>query len=280
MNIKITADSTCDLPASLLQRHHISLLPLYVNLGDRCLLDTIEVTPDDIYAHVAGGGAMCSTSACNIGDYLEQFTPLSQAHDAVIHISLGAEFSSSYQNACLAAQNFPNVYVVDSRNLCLGQGHIVLRCAELIDRGLAAETIVQELNAYAEKVDASFILSQLEYLKKGGRCSSVVALGANLLGLKPCIEVADGVMKVGRKYRGAYEKCMEQFIRDRLAEPSTIDTSRIFIAHSGLDEEILAAAEQIVSECADFEEIYTVRAGCTISSHCGPGTFALILVRK
>jgi len=280
MNIKITADSTCDLPASLLQRHDISLLPLYVNLGSRCLRDTIEVTPDDIYAYVAGGGAMCSTSAGNISDYLELFAPLVKQYDAVIHISLGAEFSSSYQNACLAAQNFANVYVVDSRNLCVGQGHIVLRCAELIGSGKDAAAIVEELKLYTEKVDSSFILSQLEYLKKGGRCSSVVALGANLLNLKPCIEVVDGQMKVGKKYRGAFEKCMEQFIRDRLADPSTVDTNRICIAHSGLDDETMALAKKVVTECVDSGEIFMVRAGCTISSHCGPGTFGLLIVRK
>lgn len=280
MNIKITADSTCDLPISLLQRHHITLLPLYVNLGTRCLRDGVDVCPDDIYAHVDSGGAMCTTSACNITDYLELFTELSKNHDAVIHINLGSDFSSSYQNARLAASNFDNVYVVDSHNLCAGQGLMVLRCAELIEQGLDALSIVEKLNRFAGKIDSSFILSQLEYLKKGGRCSSIVALGANLLNLKPCIEVTDGKMAVGKKYRGAFEKAVEQFIRDRLSDFDAIDTNYIVLAHSGLNNETIALAEKIVRERIDCKELIITRAGCTVSSHCGPGTFGFFLVRK
>ena len=280
MNIKITADSTCDLPIYLLQRHNITLSPLYVNLGSHCLRDGVDVCPDDIYAHVESGGTMCTTSACNITDYLDLFTTYSKEYDAVIHINLGSDFSSCYQNATLAAANFDNVYVVDSRNLCAGQGLIVLRCTELIEQGLDAPIIVEKLNRFAGKIDSSFILSQLEYLKKGGRCSSIVALGANLLHLKPCIEVTEGKMAVGKKYRGAFEKASEQFIRDRLADPDAINTNCIILAHSGLSEETMSFAERIVRERIDCKELVITRAGCTVSSHCGPGTFGFFLVRK
>lgn len=280
MAIKITADSTCDLSAEQLRQHNIDLFPMSITMGSQCLRDGIDVTPDDIYSHVDAGGDICTTSALNIADYTDRFSALSREYDAVIHINISAEFSSCYQNAVLAAQEFDNVYVVDSRNLSTGHGHVVLRAAELAESGMAAEDIVTELNAFTHKVDASFILSRLDYMKKGGRCSSVVALGANLLHLRPCIEVVGGKMQVGRKYRGAYDKCVDQYVRDRLAHPENLDLSRIFITHSGVSDSALEAARRAVEDCAHFQEILVTRAGCTVSSHCGPGTLGVLFIRK
>ena len=280
MNIKITSDSTCDLSAEQLQQHNIQLLPLCISMGDKLLRDGVEITPDDIYAHVDAGGDICTTSALNFTDYSDCFTSLSQEYDAVIHINISAEFSSCYQNAVLASQEFDNVYVVDSRNLSTGHGHVVLRAAELAESGMDVKDIVAELNNFTAKVDASFILSRLDYMKKGGRCSSVVALGANLLHLRPCIEVVNGKMQVGKKYRGSFEKCVDQYIRDRLAHPENLDLSRIFITHSGVADSALETARRAVEDCASFQEILVTRAGCTVSSHCGPGTLGILFLHK
>ena len=280
MNIKITSDSTCDLSAEQLQQHNIQLLPLCISMGDKLLRDGVEITPDDIYAHVDAGGDICTTSALNFTDYSDCFTPLSQEYDAVIHINISAEFSSCYQNAGLASQEFDNVYVGDSRNLSTGPGHVVLRAAELAESGMDGKDIVAELNNFTAKVDASFILSRLDYMKKGGRCSSVVALGANLLHLRPCIEVVNGKMQVGKKYRGSFEKCVDQYIRDRLAHPENLDLSRIFITHSGVADSALETARRAVEDCASFQEILVTRAGCTVSSHCGPGTLGILFLHK
>ena len=169
MNIKITADSTCDLSPQQLQQHNITLIPLYVNIGDKCLRDVYDTTPDDIYAHVNSGGSTCSTAAVNIADYGDYFGKFSKEYDAVIHINLSSELSSSHQNARLAASEFDNVYVVDSRNLSTGHGLVVLRCADLAEKGMDAASIIADLELYITKIDASFILDQLEYLRKGGR---------------------------------------------------------------------------------------------------------------
>lgn len=280
MAIKITSDSTCDLSAEQLKQHNIDLFPMSITMGERCLRDGVDVTPDDIYAHVDAGGDICTTSALNIADYTDRFSAFSKDYDAVIHINISAEFSSCHQNALLAAQEFDNVYVVDSRNLSTGHGHVVLRAAELAESGMAAEDIVKELNAFTPKVDASFILSRLDYMKKGGRCSSVVALGANLLHLRPCIEVVGGKMQVGKKYRGAYDKCVDQYVRDRLAHPEDLDLSRIFITHSGVADSSIEAARKAVEDCAHFQEVLITRAGCTVSSHCGPGTLGILFLHK
>ena len=281
MKVKITADSTCDLSRELAEHYGVTIRPLYVNVDGKPLRDQLDIVPDDIFAHVERTGELCFTSACNIGEYLDLFSTLRQEYDAVIHISISSEFSSTHQNAVLAAEELENVYVVDSRNLSSGHGYLVIRACELAERGMDAAAIVEELKASVDKVDVSFILDQLEYLRKGGRCSSVAALGANLLKLKPCIEVVDGKMQVGKKYRGNFDKCLEQYIRDRLADKDVLDLSRVFLTYAGISDETEAIACRVIRECiGDDVEIIRSQAGCTVSCHCGPGTLGIILVRK
>lgn len=280
MNFKITSDSTCDLPVEILARESITLLPLYVNLGDKTMQDGVDVFPDDIYAHVAQGGSLPTTAAVNLADYVRAFSELSRRHEFVVHVCISQEFSSCYQNACLAAAEYENVYVVDSRGLSTGQGLVVLEAARLAKEGVTPDKIVSFLKELTGRIDASFVLSQLDYLKKGGRCSSVAALGANLLKLRPCIEVKDGKMSVGKKYRGSFETVIRAYLTERLADRSDIDLSRVVIAHSGLPEETLALAKKLVLEYQSFEDVITTRAGCTISCHCGPGTLGIFFIRR
>lgn len=280
MSIKITSDSTCDLSPALLESHRIGIFPLCVVKDGKSYRDGLEIVPADIFAHVAAGGDLCATSAVNLADYMSRFGELSRQYDAVIHLDISAEFSCCYQNARLAAAQFGNVYVVDSRNLSTGHGLLVLAAAEMAGSGMAAPEIVRELEALAARVEASFVMDRLDYMKKGGRCSSVVALGANLLRLKPCIEVVGGKMQVGRKYRGSFAKCVRDYVADRLAGRDDLDTGRIFITHTDVPEEALRAAVDTVRACADFHEILETQAGCTISCHCGPGTLGVLFLRK
>ena len=280
MNIKITSDSTCDLSAELVQKYDVSVFPLYVVKDGKHHKDGIEITPDDIYAHVASGGAMCTTAALSIGDYIENFKELSPKYDAVIHINISEGFSCCHQNARLAAQEFSNVYVVDSRNLSTGHGHVVIEAYELAQKGLEPQEICRQLEEFVNKVDASFILDRLDYLAKGGRCSAVTAFGANLLKLKVCIEVKDGGMGAGKKYRGSYEKCMVEYITERLKDMSDIRDDRIFITHSGLSEELIKTAYNTVKKCGKFKNIYITRAGCTVSNHCGENTMGVLYIHK
>ena len=281
MKIRITSDSTCDLSRELVDRFGATITPLYVNMDGKPLRDQIDVKPQDIFDYFERTGELCFTSACNIGEYLDAFTALRKEYDAVIHLSISSEFSSSYQNALLAAQELENVYVVDSRNLSSGHGCLVIHACEMAAKGMDADAIVDALKTEIDKIDVSFILDQLEYLRKGGRCSSVAALGANLLKLKPCIEVVDGKMQVGKKYRGAFDKCVDQYIRDRFAEANKLDLSRVFLTFAGISAETQELACNVIRECIGNDaEIILSEAGCTVSCHCGPGTLGIILVRK
>lgn len=278
MNIKISADSTCDLSPELIQRYDIGISPLYIVRDGESLVDGVDITPDEIYAHVEAGGSMCSTAAVSVYDYVEFFHKELESADAVVHFHISGDMSACYQNACIAAAEVGNVYPVDARNLSTGIGLLVLEAAELARKGeLTAQEIQQRMNQRRELLDVSFVVEQLGYLRKGGRCSSVAALGANMLSLRPCIQVKDGKMGVGKKYRGAYQKCLLQYVKERLEGRDDIDPHRIFITESGgFTPEEVAEVEAAVRSYQPFEEVLHTRAGCTVSSHCGPRTLGIL----
>ena len=280
MSIKITSDSTCDLSPELLERYQITLTPLTVIKDGKAYLDGVDITPADIFQHVDGGGALCSTSAVNVDSYKKFFQDLSPQYDAVIHITIGSLFSACYQNAAIAAAGFPNVYVVDSQNLSTGQGLLVVEAAELAAQGMSAMEICSTLNANRQRVQASFILDRLDYMQKGGRCSAVMALGGKLLKIKPCIAVRDGAMKMVEKYRGNFDKTVEKYVKDCLKDRKDLRLERIFITHTPVDEEAVQAARETIRKYAEFAEILETSAGCTISCHCGPSTLGILFMTK
>lgn len=280
MKIKILSDSTCDLSNELLEKYDITLVPLTIIKDGKAYQDGVSITPAEIFAHVAAGGGLCSTTAMNMGEYSEWFSKYTDSYDGVLHINISAEFSSSYQNACLAAEDFENVRVVDSRNLSTGQGLVVLQACKLAQECSSLDELQQKVQAFTEKVEASFLLDRLEYMVKGGRCSSAAALGANLLGLKPCIEVKNGKMAVVKKYRGNYAKCLAAYVKDRLANRDDLDRDTLFVTRTPVSDDCLNAVADAVKEFADFENIYWTEAGCTVSCHCGPGTLGVLFVRK
>ena len=280
MKIKISADSTCDLSPELIERYHIGITPLYIIRGEETLRDGIDVRPEELYEYANVTGKLCKTAAVNVSDYLAYFAACREEYDAVIHFTISSDMSACYQNACIAAQEFTNVYPVDSRNLSTGIGHLVLDAAEMAEQGMDAANIASALEKKREKLDVSFVIDTLEYLKRGGRCSALVAMSANLLHLKPCIEVKDGKMGVGHKYRGKLEKCYVQYIEERLKGRDDIDCHRIFITDSGCDEATWRELERVVRACQPFEEVIHTRAGCTGSNHCGPGCMGILYYHK
>lgn len=280
MNIKIISDSTCDLPQEVLEKYNITMMPLSVIKDGKSFTDGVDITPADIFAHVANGGDLCSTAAVNIGEYAELFSKYASDYDGVIHINISAEFSSCHQNAKLAAEEFNNVRVIDSRNLSTGQGLVVLKACELAKECDNLDEIVEKLCAFTDKVEASFLLDRLEYMVKGGRCSATAALGANLLNLKPCIEVKNGKMAVVKKYRGNYAKCLASYVKDRLANRDDVTKDTLFVTRTPVSKECFKAVQDAVAQYNDFETTYWNEAGCTVSCHCGPGTLGVLFVRK
>lgn len=278
--IKITTDSTCDLPEALLREYDITVLPLGIVKGEGLFRDGVDIHPADIAAHVDAGGAITTTNAVNTADYLDCFSRLLKTCDAVIHVNLGAKISSCHQNARIAAAELSNVYVADSANITVGMGELVLRAALAARAGHTPEEILAELEDLRRRMEVSFVLDRLDYMKRGGRCSAVTAIGANLLKLHPCIEVVDGKLAVTKKYRGSMERVVSDYLHDRLDGRDDIDTERIWLVDSAFGPELADAARAVLQADGRFGQIMESKAGCTIFSHCGPNTVGLAILRK
>ena len=280
--IVLCADSTCDLSPELIEKYKVHILPMHVNLEENSYLDGVDINPDAIYAYYHEHKVLPKTAALNMDEFIEVVKPFIDEGNDVICLTLGSALSTTYNNCRLAALELEGLYAIDSNSLSTGFGLAVIAAAERIASGLPAQQIVEEVQAITKKSEASFIVDNLEFLHKGGRCSAVAMLGANVLKLKPCIEVSNegGSMGVSKKYRGTLERVLQEYVADRLAGREDIDTSRIFITHSGISEERIDIVKAAVESHKQFDEILVTRAGCTISSHCGPNTLGILFLRK
>ena len=279
-NVIITTDSVCDMPKELLERYQVRMIPLTISEGDHSYKDGVDFTPDDIYELYDSQHLLPKTSAISPQEFIDFFTPLTQDGSEVVHIDISSACSATYQNACMAASELEGVYPVDSLHLTLGQGLLVIEACRLRDEGYSAQEIVERLLIYRETIATSFVVDTLEFLWKGGRCSGLTAFGANLLQVRPCLELREGEIKVARKYRGTMQKVYTQYIRDYLSREN-IDTRMGFLVHSGrISQETLDQLRQLILELVPFSEVPIVRAGCTVTSHCGPGTIGVIFASK
>lgn len=278
--IKLTCDSTCDLTPALYESRDIEVIPLGIILGDDLKYDGRDITASEVFDYVDKTGRLPKTSGISVGEYMTVFQKYVDQGFDVIHINLSSDLSVSHQNARLAAEEIDQVSVIDSRSLSSGSGHLALLAADLIEQGHSRDEIVRRLNEKKADLDVSFILQTLEYLHKGGRCSGLTALGAGALRIRPEIQVVDGRMQVGRKYRGKQDKSILSYVRGRLEGRNDIDLSRIIVTHSGVAQDILDRVMALIEELQPFEDRLITQAGCTISSHCGPDTLGLLFFRK
>ncbi len=280
--IILSADSTLDVSGELLKSTGAHLFPMHIILGEKSYDDGVNITPDEIYANFRATGRLPKTAAINTQEYVNFFRPLVEAGNDVIHINLGSAISSSHQNCVTAASILGHLYPVDSCNLSSGQGHLVLEAAEMIKNGMEAPQIAAKLKELAPKVHSSFVIDKLDYLRAGGRCSTLAMLGANLFKIKPSILVnnKDGSMTVGKKYRGTLEKVLVEYVNDQLSEFDNIRDDKIFVTHAGIDQKYVDIVKSEVEKRNFFKKIYVERASCTISSHCGPGTIGILFMTE
>lgn len=278
--IQICCDSSCDLGKELCEKYNIILNPFRITLGDESLIDGLEVTPDDLYAFHDRTGTLPKTSATNMAEHLDFFEKQLETAEEVIFFTISSKMSVNNHAANLAAEETENVYVIDSGNLSSGVGLLVIAAAEMAEQGLSAKEIVAKVEELRSKVNASFVIDSLEYLHKGGRCSSLAALGANLLKLKPCIEVKDGSMGVSKKYRGKFADVLKTYAAERLADKEKIVTDHVFITHAGVDEAIINDIVDIVKSAIDCKELHVTRAGATVSVHCGRNTLGILFLQN
>lgn len=280
----ITADSTCDLNKELIEKYSIKTLPLHISLGDNMYDDWVTITPQEIYDHFYETKELPRTAAMSVGEYTDIFSEYTEQGYDVLHISLGSSLSATHRSACIAAEEFDgSVEVIDSCNLSTGTGLIVIKAAELVAQGKSLKEVADTVRGLVDKSHASFVIDKLDFLRAGGRCSAVEAFGANLLGLKPCIEVStaeNGAMGAAKKYRGKFNKVCLDYLDDVLAKYDDIDPSRVFLTHAGCDEDLVESVKKALTEKNIFDEVHLTRASCTISSHCGPDTLGVLFMTK
>ena len=278
--IQICCDSSCDIGPELCQRYDIVLNPFRITLGDESLIDGVEVTPDDLYEFHDRTGTLPKTSATNMAEHMEFFEKQLETAEEVIFFTISSQMSVNNRAANMAAEEVGNVHVIDSANLSTGVGLLLIAAAEMAEKGLSAKEIVEKIEELKPNVNASFVIDNLEYLHKGGRCSSVAVLGANLLKLKPCIEVKNGSMDVAKKYRGTFLNVLKMYAEERLENKDNIITDHVFITHAGCDKEIVDQVVELVKNTIDCKELHVTRAGATVSVHCGRNTLGVLFIQK
>jgi EDD domain protein, DegV family len=279
MAIKITIESSGDVPKNMAEETGIITTPLTIVCDGEPKIDGIDITAPELCEVVEKRGSSTSTAAISIGDFLSLFESLTENGDEVIHFSISSKISACYQNALLAAKELGNgkVHVIDTKTLSSGMNYIALTATRLVKEGKTVEEVVEIAKEYAEKVHVFFVLNTLKYMAKGGRCSSVLALGANLLKLKPCIGVTDGKMDVTKKYRGTIMKSLSECIDEQLADGgSKIDKKLCFVTCSPHTPQDVIDMSYEKAKAFGFEEIIFGNAGCTITNHCGPSCLGLI----
>lgn len=276
MRIAISAESTVDMTKELLKEYDVKTTPFTINMGDKTILDS-EGVSKDIFEFVEKNKTLPKTSAVSPEQFGEHFKSLLKEYDAVVHISISSFISCAYNNAKLASEELENVYVVDSRTLSTGIALLAMRARELASAGKNPKDIVDTITALREKLKVSFVIEKLNYLHKGGRCSALTLLGANVLKIKPQIAVKDGRMGVNKKYIGGLNKIISKYADDVIAENPNANLDHVFITHSS----DMPECQKVIKEkltARGFKNIYDTLAGGTISSHCGPNTIGILFL--
>lgn len=283
--VKLIADSSCDIGPELAERYNVDFVHIHVRINGNEYLDGVNISYKEIYDNYEKNRTLPSTCAMNIDEYAAVFRPYIEKGYDIVHVSLGSGLSSTCSNARLAGEVFgpDRVFVIDSKSLSTGSGHIVCECGERIQKGLSAKQVYDEVVPITDKVSASFILDDLNYLHAGGRCSGLAQFGASLMNIKPCIVVRNemfGSMTVGKKYMGSYKRSALKYVENMIKDRTDVVLDRCFITHSGSDPEVLMAMKELAMQLQPFKEIYITQASATICAHCGPNTTGILFITK
>ncbi len=276
MKIAISCETAADFNRELIEKLNVHVVPFQILLGDENKFDG-EITTDQIIEFVNKTGILPKTGAVNIAQFDEYFGNLKKSYDAIIHVSLSSELSSTFSNAQRSAEQMKNVYVVDSRSLSTGIALLVLYARSLVEKGLHADNIYNLLLKRVQYVQASFALKRLDYLYKGGRCNSLTYFGANLLKIRPQIIVKDGKMISGKKYRGSFDHVVKSYCKDTLEQFDNPDLENAFVTYTTAEPEVVDIAVGFLKD-RGFKNVYVTRAGGTITSHCGENCLGILYI--
>ena len=272
----LSADSACDLPKGYAEEHNIHILTLATILNG-VAYETLDNAK--VLQYVKQTGEIPKTAAPSSEMFEDFFRPLAEQAEYLIHFSMSSGISSSYNNAIIASQKFKNVIVIDSKSLSSGIALQIMCAEKLIGEKLSHEEIITKLREAVEKTRASFVIDSLKLLYKGGRCSKLALLGANLLMIKPSIVVKNGSMVVGKKYRKKIKFAAQYYVRDILNNGEKKDLTNAFITYTIFDQEVVDKLVQMARD-AGFKNVYTSVASSTITCHCGANTIGILYIAE
>lgn len=281
--IKLISDSTCDMPKELLEQYGVSIIPLSIVLGEKPYKDGIEIVPEDIFKWVDETGITPKTSAPSIIDAVDVLKPYFDEGYEVIYMGISSKMSTTLNVIRLAAAELDaedRLFAIDAKNLSTGLSVLLCKAAKMIEKGMEAADIVKVLEEYVPKIRSSFVINSVLYLHKGGRCSAATALFASALNIKPMIVVTDGAMDSDKKYRGKMNSVVDKYLADTMPKLEEADDEFVFITYSDIEVEKLDEIKAKIEGMNKFKNIYMAQAGGVISSHCGPGAFAIMYMDK
>ena len=277
----ISSDSTCDLTPETIKKYGIKICPISIILGGKEYHDTVDVNAEQVLDFVKSTGTLPKTSAIGQAVYEEYFTSLKAEGDKILHFCISSKASSCVNQARAAAETVGGVTVVDSYSLSSGQGIQILRAADMLAEGKSLEETVKFIEENKTKVQISFVVDTLEFLHKGGRCSSVALVASKVLKIHPSIAISDGALAVKKKYMGSsMQRALTQYVHDTAAEYRNYDDTRVFVTHSPADPALVELVKERVKAEFDFKEIIETTAGSTVTSHCGYNTIGIIFYTK
>ena len=280
MAVTITTDSACDLFPDLYKKYGVEIVPLYINIAGKSYRDVFEIQPDHLFDDYKKTHVLPKTSAPSPEDFRVLFAKCTASGGSVVHLAMNSKFSSSYQNACIAAREFENVYVLNTFTLSSAQGLLVIRAAELRDEGKTAKEIFTDIENAKKKVRAYVLLDTLEYAYRGGRATMLQMFGANLLRLRPCLLLdTHGILSVVKKFRGNFGQVCREYAHFVLSQPNP-DGKRAFVSTTGMDKSLFDEIVGMVHESGRFREVLTSRAGCAMSTHTGGNTLVIFYMEK
>ena len=279
MAVKIITDSGSDIPKDLRERFDVNVIPFNVILGDKEYLDGVSLTTEMIYQYVAETNKLPKTAAIGPMIYREYFEKLQADGSEVVYIGLSSGISVSFSNAEAVTKEMKGVYAVDSKSLSSGMALLVLYACELRDAGMSAADIAKNVSRRADAVQCSFVLDNVEFLHKGGRCSGLTRFLSTLLKIKPTI-IMKHKMEVGKKYMGNWANSVSKYAEDTFIRAPEPDLKRVFITYTTAPQSFLDGVKAQVLKKFDFKEVIFSTAQGTISSHCGKNTLGILYMGK
>ena len=282
--IRIITDSTCDLSKELIEKYNIRVIPLHVSFpgDDTEYLDGVNINSEQLYDLATKLNVLPKTGAVNVVEFIKVFEEELEKGNEIFYVGIGSGLSSTYNNACIAREQFPDskIVILDGQNLSTGTGLIVIKAARLAKEGKSLEEIKEICEKAVPLVSAKFCIDRLDYLYKGGRCSGMAMIAAHALKIHPVAKVINNKLVVYKKPRGKYENAVEVQIDEFMHDLDNIDKSCVFITHSGRMGGIEKQIYEKISPYLDKENLFITEAGCTISSHCGPKTIGILYILK